>query len=258
MNTEHSRPLTPTAAPLGPIRLITTNNTPAADSSQTARAGVPGKSPRDTPEVDGRDPQSDSLSRQTQPDVDRIQQSFASGDERVLAECQRRYGPLLQAYAARYVGTDDAEDVVQTVMIEAWRAHKRYDPTRPLEAWLLTITRRRAIDRLRTQKSVVDLATIKDITGEDGRETADRFAWAYQIRQALEELPEAQRQAIALSYFGGLSQTQIANHLDVPLGTIKTRTKRGLTRLAELIGTGHQTHRRTDPTNPPAAPPATA
>jgi RNA polymerase sigma factor (sigma-70 family) len=236
MNTEHSTPSNLAAAPLRPIRLITTDDSTAADPSRTARFGI----------------SEDSLSRQTPPDVHRIQHGFASGDENVLAECQRRYGPLLHAYAARYVGPDDAEDVVQTVMIEAWRRRERYDPTRPLEAWLLTITRRRAIDRLRTQKTVVDLATIKHITGEDGREIADRFVWAFQIRQALGQLPEAQREAITLSYFGGLSQTQIATHLDVPLGTIKTRTKRGLERLAELLGTGYQTPRRIDPTAPPA------
>jgi RNA polymerase sigma factor (sigma-70 family) len=168
---------------------------------------------------------------------DAIGKRFAAGDERALAECHSQFGPLLLTYARRYVGPNDAEDVVQTVMIEAWRGRHRYDPNRPLQAWLLTIVKRRAIDLLRTQKTVVDLDAIRQLTGADGRETAERFAWAIDVRQALDKLPQPQRQALVLSYFGGLSQTEIATRTNAPLGTIKTRTARGLKRLADLIET---------------------
>ncbi len=166
-----------------------------------------------------------------------MRKRFAAGDERALEECHNQFGPLLLAYARRYVGPNDAEDVVQTVMIEAWRARHRYDPNRPLQAWLLTIVRRRAIDLLRTQKTVVDLEAVRELSGEDGRERAERFAWAFDVRRALDQLPHAQREALLLSYFGGLSQTEIANRIDAPLGTVKTRTARGLKRLSDLIGT---------------------
>jgi RNA polymerase sigma factor (sigma-70 family) len=167
---------------------------------------------------------------------DAIQERFASGDDRVLEECHSRFGPLLLAYARRYVGPNDAEDVVQTVMIEAWRGRNRYDPSRPLQAWLLTIVRRRAIDLLRTQQTVVDLDAIRELSGDDGRETAERFAWVSDMRLALDQLPKAQREAIVLSYWGGLTQTEIATRVDAPLGTIKSRTASGLQRLADLIG----------------------
>ncbi len=166
-----------------------------------------------------------------------IGERFAAGDERALAECHSQFGPLLLAYARRYVGPNDAEDVVQTVMIEAWRGRHRYDPNRSLQAWLLTIVKRRAIDLLRTQKPVVDLDAVRELSGDDGRETAERFAWAFDVRRALDQLPEAQREALVLAYFGGLSQTEIATRIDAPLGTIKTRTARGLKRLADVIGT---------------------
>ena len=170
---------------------------------------------------------------------DVIRERFAAGDERALEECQSRFGPMLLAYARRYVGPNDAEDVVQRVMIEAWRGRSRYDPSRPLEAWLLAIVRRRAIDLLRTQKTaVVGFDALRELSGEDGRETAERFAWAFDVRQALDELPEVQREALVLSYFGGLSQAEVATRVGAPLGTIKTRMARGMQRMADLMGTG--------------------
>jgi RNA polymerase sigma factor (sigma-70 family) len=169
---------------------------------------------------------------------DAIQARFAAGDERALEECQGRYGPLLLAYTRRYVGHDDAEDVVQKVMIEAWKGRGRYDPSRPLEAWLLAIARRRSIDLLRTRKTrVVGFDALRELSGDDGRESAERFAWAYDVRRALDELPEVQREALVLAYFGGLSQAEVAVKVGAPLGTIKTRMARGMQRLADLLGT---------------------
>ena len=171
-------------------------------------------------------------------EVSVIGKRFAAGDEQALEECQSRFGPLLLASARRVVGPNDAEDVVQTVMIEAWRTRHRYDPGRPLEAWLLTILRRRAIDLLRKQKTaVVNLDTSGELSSEDGRETAQRFALAFDVRRALNELPDPQRETLVLAYFGGMSQSELASRTGTPLGTIKARTRGGLQRLARLIGT---------------------
>ena len=172
------------------------------------------------------------------PQDDVIRERFAAGDEQALEECQRRFGPLLLANARRIVGANDAEDVVQTVMIEAWQKRHRYDPSRPLEAWPLTILRRRAIDHLRKQKTVaVNLDTTGELSGTDGRETAERVAVASDMRRALNELPNLQRETLILSYFGGMSQSEVASRIDAPLGTIKSRTSGGLQRLASLVGT---------------------
>jgi RNA polymerase sigma factor (sigma-70 family) len=171
------------------------------------------------------------------PEVDVIRERFAAGDERALGECQSRFGPLLLANARRVVGPSDAEDVVQTVMMEAWRKRHRYDPSRPLEAWLLTILQRRAIDHLRKQKTVVvNPDTTGELSGEDGREAAQRFALAFDVRRALHKLPDRERETLVLAYFGGMSQSEVASRTGTPLGTIKARTRGGLKRLASLIG----------------------
>ena len=85
---------------------------------------------------------------------------------------------------------------------------------------------------------VVPLDAMRGITGEDGREVAERLGWADELRAALQLLPDLQRQVIELAYFQELTQTEIAAALDIPLGTVKTRTSRGLQRLAGLLERG--------------------
>lgn len=158
------------------------------------------------------------------------------GDPAALEDAYRTLGPLVLAYLRRYVPPSDLEDVMQRVFYEVWRVHDRYDPEQPLRAWVLAIARRRAIDHLRRRRDVVvPLDAMRQVVGDDGREVADRIAWADELRGALELLPELQREVIELAYFGDYTQTEIAAALDIPLGTIKTRTARGLQRLAGLL-----------------------
>lgn len=143
------------------------------------------------------------------------------------------------SYLGRYVPKADVEDVMQRVFYELWRVHERYDPSQSLRGWVLGIARKRAIDHLRRQRdTVVSLDSVREITGDDGREIADRMAWADEIRSALGELPGPQREVIELAYFQGYTQSEISVALDVPLGTVKTRTARGLQRLAVLLQPG--------------------
>ena len=119
---------------------------------------------------------------------------------------------------------------------EVWRVHDRYDPSLSLRAWVLGIARKRSIDHLRRRRDVVvDMEAMREIAGDDGREVAERLVWADEVRTALDMLPDAQRQVIELAYFGGYVQSEIATELNVPLGTVKTRTFRGLHRLAALL-----------------------
>ena len=158
------------------------------------------------------------------------------GEPEALEECYRTLGPLVMSYLSRYVPQPDIEDVLQRVFYEVWRAHDRYDPQQPLRAWVLGIARKRAIDQLRKRRDViVPLDAMREITGEDGREIAERVAWADEVRAALAMLPDAQREVIELAYYGGFTQAEIATELDLPLGTVKTRTARGLHRLAGLL-----------------------
>jgi RNA polymerase sigma factor (sigma-70 family) len=162
---------------------------------------------------------------------------LAAGEEGALNECYAALGPMVLGYLRRFVPRDEAEDVLQRVFYEVWRNHDRYDPTRSLEAWVLGITRKRAIDQLRRRHTnVVPIDELRDIAGDDGRDLAERYARASEVRGALELLSQEQREVLALAYFGDLTQTEIAERLGVPLGTVKARTFRGLRRLADLLG----------------------
>ena len=165
-----------------------------------------------------------------------IGERLEAGEPEALEDCYRTLGPLVMSYLTRYVPAADIEDVMQRVFYEVWRSHDRYDPTLSLRAWVLGIARKRAIDHLRKRRdAVVSLDSVREITGEDGRDIADRLAWADEVRGALRGLPDMQREVIQMAYFDDYSQSEIAVALDIPLGTVKTRTSRGLQRLAGLL-----------------------
>jgi RNA polymerase sigma factor (sigma-70 family) len=157
-----------------------------------------------------------------------------AGDDRgdhplAASDCYARLDPVLRGFLRRRVPPDDVDDVVQAVFADLWRTRARYDPGRSLEAWALAIARRRAIDYLRARpRPAVPLAGVAEQPGDDGREIAARLADAAELRGALSALPSAQREAIALAYYAGLSQREIAERLRVPIGTVKARTARGL------------------------------
>jgi RNA polymerase sigma factor (sigma-70 family) len=165
-----------------------------------------------------------------------IGERLNQGQPEALEDCYRTLGPLVLSYLARYVPQPDIEDVMQRVFYEVWRVHERYDPNRSLRGWVLGIARKRAIDHLRKRRDVVvPLDSMREITGDDGREVAERFVWADEVRTALDLLPQLQREVLELAYFEGYTQTEIALALDIPLGTVKTRTSRGLQRMAGLM-----------------------
>jgi RNA polymerase sigma factor (sigma-70 family) len=165
-----------------------------------------------------------------------IGERLNQGQPEALEECYRTLGPLVMSYLSRYVPQPDIEDVLQKVFYEVWRVHERYDPDRSLRGWVLSIARKRAIDHLRKRRDVVvPIDSMREITGDDGRELAERFVWADEIRTNLDLLPQLQREVIELAYFEGYTQTEIALALDIPLGTVKTRTSRGLQRMAGLM-----------------------
>jgi RNA polymerase sigma-70 factor (ECF subfamily) len=171
---------------------------------------------------------------------------MAAGDRAAFAPFYDRYAPLVYLLVLRIVRDGaNAAEVVQEIFWEAWQAAATYDPQRGTpEGWVLTRARSRAIDRVRSVRrrsaafvAPVDalLATVPDEAAEDAAEqTADRG----RIRSALDRLPDAQREAIELAYFAGLTQTEIAERLEQPLGTVKTRIRLALARLREdLRGT---------------------
>lgn len=161
---------------------------------------------------------------------------LARHDESALQDAYSAYGPSLLAYLRRYVGPDEAEDVLQRTFLDVWRSAGRYEPGQRFSSWLFTIAHRRAVDTLRTRRhQVVDVEAARDLVGEDGRQTVERWAEAAEVRAALGRLGEHERVVLELAYYAELTQREIAERLDIPLGTVKARSARGTRRLGDLL-----------------------
>lgn len=167
---------------------------------------------------------------------------IAKGDRRAFGRLYDRSAPILFALLARILSDrEEAEDLLQEVYAEVWRKSVRYDERRgsPM-AWLVTLTRSRAIDRLRARASrghavtdSIDETPLAETQGHDPtpfEQRADAETRTL-VMKALMELPAAQRQALELSYYEGLSHSEIAVRLKEPVGTIKTRIKLGMSKL---------------------------
>ncbi len=167
---------------------------------------------------------------------------LAQREEAALEDAYTTYAPPLLSFVSRFVGPAEAEDVLQRTFIDVWRNAEAYDPQQRFTSWLFTIARRRAIDSLRTRRhDVVTFEQARELVGEDGRDTAERYADAADVHSALSRLPEHERVVIELAYFGGLTQTEIARELELPLGTVKARAARGTRRLGEIIRAANET-----------------
>jgi RNA polymerase sigma-70 factor (ECF subfamily) len=166
---------------------------------------------------------------------------MAAGDREACAPFYDRFAPLVYPLVLRIVrDPTEAADVLQEVFWEAWQAADRYDPGRGSpEAWLVTRARSRAIDRVRaTRRRGGATATPLDeavVAADPAPDAADRVADRGVVVSALARLTEAQREVIELAYYGGLTQTEIADRLKQPLGTVKTRIRLGLERLREVL-----------------------
>ncbi|MBW9205832.1 sigma-70 family RNA polymerase sigma factor [Mumia sp. zg.B53] len=161
---------------------------------------------------------------------------LAHRDETALQDAYERYAPVVLAYVTGFVGRDEAEDVLQRTFLDVWRSAARYDPAQRFTGWLFTIAHRRAVDTLRARRHVVvDMDLARDLVGDDGRETVNRFADAADVRWAVARLPEHERTVLELAYFRELTQREIAVRLDVPLGTVKARASRGTRRLGQIM-----------------------
>jgi RNA polymerase sigma-70 factor, ECF subfamily len=159
---------------------------------------------------------------------------IASGDQKALGELYDLFAGFAYGLALRILhDATEAEDVVQEVFVQAWRQSSRYDPVRGSpEAWLCTMARTRALDRLRRRVARREEPS-ESAPSPSG---APRAEEALTVRKALQGLPLDQRRALELAYYEGLTQTEIAQHLGEPLGTIKTRIRSGMIRLRETLG----------------------
>jgi RNA polymerase sigma-70 factor, ECF subfamily len=169
----------------------------------------------------------------------------ADGDEGALAELYDLFGRAAYALALRIVrDASQAEDVVQEAFLDLWRGAARFDPSRSRPAsYLLTFVHRRAVDLVRREQARPQRGgDVEDIAARPGKDDVPASLVAREqgasVRRALADLPPPQRQVLELAYFSGLSQSEIAEHLGEPLGTVKSRTHVALARLRELLGEG--------------------
>jgi RNA polymerase sigma-70 factor (ECF subfamily) len=186
------------------------------------------------PEPDDRSVELDLLAR------------VAKRERAAFEQLYSRYANILYATAMKFLKEDaDAQDVVQDVFIQIWDKAKLYDPAKgkPL-TWALTMTRNRSIDRIRAiqrrtrlrddfeKETVVDeSAGLREaLSGVDASERSQI------LRDAVGRLSPEQRKVIELAFFGGLTQSEVADRLGEPLGTVKARARRGLMKLKEILG----------------------
>jgi RNA polymerase sigma-70 factor (ECF subfamily) len=168
---------------------------------------------------------------------------MAAGDRQAFAEFYDRFAPLVYPLIMRVVRERaDAADVLQEVFWESWQGAAGYDPARGTpEAWIVMRARTRAIDRVRAirRRSETFVMPLDEATAaatpNSGADLAERAEDRGVVLGALAELPEAQREVIELAYYGGLSQTEIAERIKQPLGTVKTRIRAGMERLRALV-----------------------
>jgi RNA polymerase sigma-70 factor (ECF subfamily) len=165
----------------------------------------------------------------------------ARADEDALAELYDRVSRIAYGLALRVLRDErHAEDAVQEAFLQVWRSAATFRAERAkASTWILTLVHRRAVDLVRREeRRQADPLTDDSALGE-APENTEEAAWLRfereRVQAALKELPDVQREALELAYYGGFSQSELADRLGVPLGTIKSRMFAGLARLRELL-----------------------
>src|ERR687894_888805 len=167
----------------------------------------------------------------------RLIERTAEGDRAAFDELYRRFARPVLAMALRQLGDyGRAEDAAQETFAAIWRSARSYRAERgTASAWLFTVARNAIIDRARQRPEPVAEA-VDTAADEAGPPEHAELSWlTWRVHSALERLPERERVVLELAYWSGLSQSEIASYLNVPLGTVKTRTRAGLARLATLL-----------------------
>jgi RNA polymerase sigma-70 factor (ECF subfamily) len=163
-------------------------------------------------------------------------------DERAIEALYARYSGPLYSLAYQVTGADRfAQDVVQEVFVAVWKDAARFDPSRgAASSWLFALARHKAIDLVRREANVRKRTADVDLEFREAEDDVDQEAWLRlrrdTVRAAIQQLPEAQRTALELAFFAGLTHVEVAEKLDIPLGTAKTRIRTALLRLRDILG----------------------
>jgi len=184
--------------------------------------------------------------RTIEPSDEALAERVAERDIDAFAMLYDRYAPRVFAWAARALGPSDAEDVTQDVFLRLWDRAGRFDATRGrFGAWFAAVAKHEVSGRLRRrsrQDRIVASKDIDELLGAvpDDESAPEARAWMNErdavLAGAVRALPVEQRRVIVMSYFGGLSQSEIAATLAAPLGTVKKRTSLALAKLRRALG----------------------
>lgn len=162
---------------------------------------------------------------------------IAGGDRSAFDMLYHRYARTVFGLALRRLGDRDrAEEAVQETFAAVWRSARSYRADRgPGAPWLYAVARNAIVDRFRSRGEPV--AEVPETPSPEARpdEAAEAEWVAWRVHRALEDLPHNERQVLELAYWSGLSQSEVATFLNIPLGTVKTRTRSALARLARLL-----------------------
>ncbi|MFF3615467.1 sigma-70 family RNA polymerase sigma factor [Streptomyces sp. NPDC002580] len=169
-----------------------------------------------------------------------LERGIADGDEASLATAYRRWAPLVHTLARRSLGDPrEAEDVTQQVFLAVWRGGRGFRPERgSLAGWLVGITRRKIADALsaRTRRTeLVGAAGALLVLSDDTRARPEAALDRVLVRHELAKLPAPQRRVLHLAFYEDLTQTQIAQRTGLPLGTVKSHSRRGLHQLRDCL-----------------------
>jgi RNA polymerase sigma-70 factor, ECF subfamily len=167
--------------------------------------------------------------------------ALRGGQVNALGSLYDRYSKLVYGLAYKILGnSEEAEDITQEVFLTLWR-RDTYDPKRgSLSSFLTTMTRSRSIDKLRSRSSKLRLiqrwqGIVKGEVAATPLEQASLGERSQLVRHALSQLPESERLILEIAYYEGLSQSEIAERLNIPLGTVKTRSRQGLLKLRQTL-----------------------
>ena len=164
----------------------------------------------------------------------------ARGEDRALAELYDRFGRVAYGLALRILRDSAlAEDAVQEAFVTVWRSAGRFVPERAkASTWILTLVHRRAVDLVRREERR-RAEPLGEAPERSGEEPVDEAVWLRlereRVQNALRALPDIHREALELAYYGGFSQSELADRLGLPLGTVKSRMFAGISRMRELL-----------------------
>lgn len=177
------------------------------------------------------------------PDVNALMQRVTKGDEAAFGLLYDELSSMVYGVAVRVVRNPAiAEEVAQEAFVEMWRVATRFDTKRgSVHGWASTIAHRKAVDRVRSEQARTDRedrdhVRDREVVADTVVETIERAEDRSEVREALDSLTEAQREAVTLAYFGGNTYREVAALLDTPEGTVKTRIRDGLIKMRDQLG----------------------